>query len=536
MSQNDYIVKTVLHVGTKVINFTPGTKVVFHFKTTKCDFDRTVIDDSKIMGNPMELVLGKKFKLEVWEAIIQQMALNEVAHFKVHKSLVTTYPFVSKTLREAGKPQSEKRSHHCCGVTLQNEGIGYADLNELIRNPQDLEFTIDRTKILSKMKLVFKNVDRDGKGSVGLVPENTEDMWHAYNLISEGDSVSCSTFRKVQMESATGSSNSYRVRTVLTISVENIDFDTQACVLRLKGRNMEENKYVKTGAYHTLDVEQNRKFTITKANWDSISLERVDTACDPAQNADVAAAIMQEGIAHICLITSNMTIVRAKIDQVIPRKRKGNVSQHEKGLARFYESVMQGILRHINFDLVKCVILASPGFVKDQFLDYMVQQAVKSDNKVILENKSKFLLVHASSGFKHSLKEVLADPAVVSRISDTKAAGEVRALEAFYTTLQTDPARAFYGKKHVQSATAAQAVETLLISDKLFRCQDIALRKEYVEIVENIKDSGGDVKLFSSLHVSGEQLDQLTGIAALLRFPMPELEDESDDDSDTGEE
>lgn len=25
-----------------------------------------------------------------------------------------------------------------------------------------------------------------------------------------------------------------------------------------------------------------------------------------------------------------MTIVRAKIDQVIPRKRKGNVSQHEK--------------------------------------------------------------------------------------------------------------------------------------------------------------------------------------------------------------
>lgn len=37
------------------------------------------------------------------------------------------------------------------------------------------------------------------------------------------------------------------------------------------------------GAYHTLDVEQNRKFTITKVKWDSISLDRVDTACDPAQ-------------------------------------------------------------------------------------------------------------------------------------------------------------------------------------------------------------------------------------------------------------
>lgn len=43
------------------------------------------------MGNMMELVLGKKFKLEVWEAIIQKMALNEIAHFKVHKSVCNTY-------------------------------------------------------------------------------------------------------------------------------------------------------------------------------------------------------------------------------------------------------------------------------------------------------------------------------------------------------------------------------------------------------------------------------------------------------------
>ena len=31
--------------------------------------------------------------------------------------------------------------------------------------------------------------------------------------------------------------------------------------------------------------------------------------------------------------------------------------------------------------------------------------------------------------------------------------------------------------------------------------------------------------IFSSAHVSGEQLDQLTGVAALLRFPLP-LEDD----------
>lgn len=69
---------------------------------------------------------------------------------------------------------------------------------------------------------------------------------------------------------------------------------------------------------------------------------------------------------------------------------------------------MQGILRHIDFNIVKCVIIASPGFVKDQFFEYMMQQAIKTDNKLLIENKSKFLLVKASSGFKHSLKGLLS--------------------------------------------------------------------------------------------------------------------------------
>jgi protein pelota len=223
------------------------------------------------------------------------------------------------------------------------------------------------------------------------------------------------------------------------------------------------------GAYHTIDLELNRKFEIEKPEWDSISLGRVEAACDVTQNADVAAVIMQEGIAHICLITSNMTIVRSKLDMPIPRKRKNQPSQHEKGLAKFYEAVMQGILRHVNFDIVKCVLIASPGFVKDQFFEYMYQQATKTDIKVLIENKSKFMLVHASSGFKHSLKEVLQDQSVVAKMSDTKAAGEVKRLEAFYQTLQCEPAKAFYGKNHVQKAIEALAVETLLISDNLFR-------------------------------------------------------------------
>lgn len=35
----------------------------------------------------MELIIGKKFKFEVWEAIVKKMSLNEVASFHVDKSV-----------------------------------------------------------------------------------------------------------------------------------------------------------------------------------------------------------------------------------------------------------------------------------------------------------------------------------------------------------------------------------------------------------------------------------------------------------------
>lgn len=45
----------------------------------------------------------------------------------------------------------------------------------------------------------------------------------------------------------------------------------------------------------------------------------------------------------------------------------------------------------------------------------------------------------------------------------------MKALEQFYQILQTEPAKAYYGKNHVKVAAESQAIETLLISDNLFR-------------------------------------------------------------------
>ncbi|VDK53862.1 unnamed protein product [Dibothriocephalus latus] len=90
---------------------------------------------------------------------------------------------------------------------------------------------------------------------------------------------------------------------------------------------------------------------------------------------------------------------------------------------------------------VKCVIVASPGFLREQFFEYLFQMATKEEKRVFLDNKGKFMLVHSSSGHKHALKEVLSDPLVLSKISNTKAAAEITALNDFYQMLKMDSSR-----------------------------------------------------------------------------------------------
>ena len=66
--------------------------------------------------------------------------------------------------------------------------------------------------------------------------------------------------------------------------------------LHVSGRVSAEARDVKMGSFHTLDLEANRDVRIVKAEWDSISLERVKEACVEGRGAEVGAIVCGEGI------------------------------------------------------------------------------------------------------------------------------------------------------------------------------------------------------------------------------------------------
>ncbi|CDY27123.1 BnaA08g07610D [Brassica napus] len=368
------------------------------------------------------------------------------------------------------------------------------------------------------MRILRRDFVRDGPGSAKLMAEDSDDLWFTYNLIAPGDSVMAVTSRKVLRERG-NSKLSERLTLKLEVQVEEVNYDKDGGVLRILGTNILENEHVPLGAYHSLELVLKRRFLLRKKIWDSLAIDTLNQAKHHNSSSDLAVVLMQEGHAQIFLVGKS---VGAPIETSIPNRKHAG---YEAALKKFFENVVRAFVKHVDFNVVRCVVIASPGFTKDQFHRHLLLEAERRQLKPITENKSRILLVHANSGYRHSLGEVLSDPKVMKMIQDTKASKEVNALRDFFTMFEKDPYRACYGPKQVEFAHEQKAIQTLLITDELFKNSDVKERKKYVDFVESVKKLGGEAFIFSSMHVSGEQLAMHTGIAALLRFPLPGLDD-----------
>lgn len=70
-----------------------------------------------------------------------------------------SYPVVAKSLRDIfiKKTGAPVQKQHCCGMmSMAEQGVGYDDLNELMKKPQPLTFTLG--KFLISLSLTKSNL------------------------------------------------------------------------------------------------------------------------------------------------------------------------------------------------------------------------------------------------------------------------------------------------------------------------------------------------------------------------------------------
>ena len=144
--------------------------------------------------------------------------------------------------------------------------------------------------------------------------------------------------------------------------------------------------------------------------------------------------------------------------------------------------------------------------------------AEKKNDPLLQKFNQKILGVHCKNAFKSSLREILSSQVVQQRIQSLGFSTETKELERFFETLRTQYNNVCYGKNSVTTAVDSNAVETLFISDHLFRSTTTEVRKLYVKLSERAEKNGIKVLIFSSETAAGSRLKNMSGIACILRF------------------
>ncbi|KAH8898936.1 hypothetical protein GQ53DRAFT_635556 [Thozetella sp. PMI_491] len=390
----------------------------------------------------------------------------------------------------------------------------------------------------SKKQAVVALRALDPEVGVSLIPDDPEDMWHINNLIAVGDMVKAHAIRKVTTTTSTGSTSSERVHTDLTINVTSTFYDPEASTLHVSGAVVRENAFVNVGQYHTLDLEINRPFTIWKSyGWDSVAVEALKEALDDTKEDAIIAVMMQEGLANICRITEFRKHLVQRIDHTIPKKRSSD-KEITAGTNSFYDKTLTAVLKAGTFTKEQPLILAGPGFTHKNFKNYIKAEGQRRNDKKLQELADNAILADATTGHLHGLEEVLRKPILQDKVRNRKFGLQAKLMDEFHEMLRKDDGRAWYGTKPVERAVNEGAVgggAKLLVNDSLFRSADLATRRKYVDLVDRVKEAGGLVSRFSSDHESGQRLDALGGIAAILSYPLFDLDEEPEDDAETAE-
>lgn len=378
-------------------------------------------------------------------------------------------------------------------------------------------------------------------GKVTLIADTLDDLWQLYNIIQKGNLLQIKVSRKVaaatQSNDCKKKANSKKKTFMVTIKIKTIDYDSQGDEIRINGKNVYENEYISVGQFQSASIRTSVQFSIIKKNWEPFHIDALHTATNPSLTADLAVILMEEGLCNLYLISNHMILNKAKIELSIPKKRKGP-SQHDNSLEKFFGYIVDAIRKSINFSIVKCVVVGSPGYTKDQFSVFLNDKISNFNNNSTLvsnsfdsnisNNKNKFIYTHSSSGNRSALDELLSKKDVLSKIKDTKASEEIVLINKFQEVLGKNYQKIAFGKKAIEIAIEYKAIDFILLTDNYLRKMNANQRKLIQEKLDIAEKDGAYIRRLSSMLHTGEKVDNMGGIIAVLKFEVKEIDDVED--------
>lgn len=336
---------------------------------------------------------------------------------------------------------------------------------------------------------------RFNEGEISIVAESLDDLWHLKYILEPGDIVYAYTKRRIEGATDKLRPEKAEKRTVrLGIKVEKVEFHRFSNRLRIHGVIAEG---MDAGAYHTLNIEEGTNLSIIK-RWKSDQLERLREAEIAARRPKVIIATIEEGEACTGVVRQFGVEESSCLRQSLG---KGEGNRRNEFFGELASQLRWAA------EKVEAVILAGPGFTKEDFLEFLKAREPELAKKIVLEDTSSI----GVSGFQ----EVLRRGAVDRIVQESRIGREARLIEELMKEISME-GKAAYGMDEVRNAQGMGAIETLLITDELLRIE--REEKAIDDFLREVERAHGRIVVFSTEFEPGKKLESLGGIAALLRF------------------
>jgi protein pelota len=330
---------------------------------------------------------------------------------------------------------------------------------------------------------------RGGYGEIRLFPESIDDLWHLQHLIGPGDLVFATTFRSVDAATDKIRPEKVEKRPVrLGVRVERVEFSEHGVRLRITG-TIEHG--VDAGSHHTINVETGFEISVIR-QWRPLDLERVERAVKASVYGVIHILTIEEGEAELFRLRQYGP---ESVITITAGSGKGGETDTRTG---FFDVLLSHV-RNISGPL----IIAGPGFVKDDFVKYAKNQTCAGiDRAVVVETR------RIGRG---AVQEVVGKGALEKLMDDLQLSREVKLMDEVLLRISQEGAVA-YGIREVREAVGYGAAEQVLIADTLLRDAEV------MHLIGDAEAMRATIVVLSSAFEPGERLVALGGIAALLRY------------------
>ena len=338
--------------------------------------------------------------------------------------------------------------------------------------------------------------------------DSEDDLWVLARLAVSGRSLAMLGERRdtTTAESGDRAKAAERKKMYIQLRIITTEYKTYSNILRVHGTI--EQAPIDIGSHHTHLIEVGDEIELKSLNgfpeYDRLLLQDTMTS---GKKSNVSIIVVENDEIILFEVTRRGLREGATWTMRGGGKR-GDVRASESVAKSFQEKVAKEILAASSSD--HPMILCGPGHARERLrnviLDHDPQRTIR--------------LVSTSMAGRSGANEIIRDGLAEELLSEHAISKEIKLLEEVWLRLSKNGAVA-YGEQELSRAMNEGAIETLLISADTLRDSEAMIDDIPVSVwIEGIADIGAELVQCSSDHDSGEQLNNMGGIIALLRYKM----------------